>query len=88
MLLVQPMKGIHAHSTLLEQPGCSSTCLSYYYKRIMTLSQQIQDGITMYFTYHYEFEDHPFGVVFGLTTNTLERGIDTWNMWEECFFSL
>lgn len=54
----------------------------------MTLSQQIQDGITMYFTYHYEFEDHPFGVVFGLTTNTLERGIDTWNMWEECFFSL
>ena len=41
----------------------------------------------MHITYHYEFADHPFGVVFGLTTNILERGIDTWNMWEECCFS-
>ena len=42
----------------------------------MTLSQQRQDGITMYYiTYHFEFADHPFGVVFGLTTNTLERGM-------------
>lgn len=29
----------------------------------------------MHIIYHYEFADHPFGVVFGLTTNTLERGM-------------